>query len=167
MVVRGRIRPEGRQIMDKRQPEGAPSPRGHEAAISHQTGEEDRAAQRRYPRIKCFIAVQMRPESDHGLVLGNLSDVSLGGCGVEGANHVGEGTQVALCPLTAAGELWVKGVVANSRFSEGTGSFHLGVRFLEECPASLDHNIQGFVDFVEQAATRQNSGGGYRKMWGL
>ncbi len=154
--------------MDKPNPEGTPLARGPEATISRDASEAEHAAQRRHPRIKCFIAVQMRPESDHGLVLGNLSDVSLGGCGLESANHLGAGTPVALCPLTAAGELWVRGVVANSRFSEGSGSFHLGVRFLEECPVSLDHNISAFVDFVEQAAARKSTEDPYlRKLWGL
>jgi len=149
------------------QAEGALRPHAHAAAAS-QDAEAQHIAQRRYPRIKCFIAVQMRPESDHGLVLGNLSDVSLGGCGVESANHVLNDTPIALCPLTSAGELWVKGVVVNSRFAEGTGSFHLGVRFLEEVTPSLEHNVKAFVDFVEQAAARQSSGGPYlRKLWGL
>lgn len=128
----------------------------------------DPAAQRRYPRIKCFIAVQLRPESDHGLVLGNLSDVSLGGCGVESAIHVPPSTPVALSPLTAAGELWVRGVVANSRFSEGTSSFHIGIRFLEESTPSAEHRPQEFVHFVEQAAAHQGPGEGYmNKLWGL
>ena len=154
--------------MDKLQPEGMPSVRGPEASVSQKPGEAEYTTQRRHPRISCFIAVQMRPESDHGLVLGNLSDVSLGGCGVESANHVDAGIPIALCPLTAAGELWVKGVVANSRFSEGTGSFHLGVRFLEECQPSLDHNIEAFVNFVEQTAARHVSGQPYLKgLWGL
>jgi len=154
--------------MDKQQPTGEPSQRANEGTISQSPVEAEHSVQRRHPRIKCFIAVQMRPESDHGLVLGNLSDVSLGGCGVETANHVDAGIPIALCPLTAAGELWVKGVIANSRFSEGTGSFHLGVRFLEDCPPACDHNIEAFVNFIEQTAARQTPVDPYlKRIWGL
>lgn len=127
----------------------------------------DPYAQRRYPRIKCFIAVQVRPESDHGLVLGNLSDVSLGGCGIESAIHVPTSTSVALSPLSAAGELWVRGIVANSRFSEGTSSFHIGVRFLEESPLSTEHHPQEFVQFVEAASQHGPREGYLNKLWGL
>lgn len=136
------------------------------AAVSAPT--PDYAAQRRFPRIKCFIAVQLRPESDHGLVLGNLSDVSLGGCGLESAIHVPASTPVALSPLTAAGELWVRGVAVNSRFSEGTSSFHIGVKFLEEPIPSAEHRPQEFVQFIEQAAAQQAPRGDYlNKLWGL
>lgn len=145
-------------------------PRGEPDTPAVVAGENEvhYAQQRQHPRIKCFIAVQMKPESDYGLVLGNLSDVSLGGCGIESANHIPMGTPVAVCPLTAAGELWVRGHVVNTRFSEGSGSFHLGVRFVMETELSSEHNIQKFMSFVEQAAARQNTGDRYlRKLWGL
>lgn len=140
----------------------------HDPALPHDPLEAQYTQSRRHPRVKCFVAVQLRPESDHGLVLGNLSHVGLGGCGVESANHVAEGTPVALSPLTAEGELWVKGVVVNTRFSDGTGSFHLGVRFLEEATASPEHLVKEFVAFVEQTAAKQSTAGHYpRGPWGI
>jgi len=155
--------------MDKQsQPEHPTPGTSPDAGAAPAASETSYAAQRRYPRIKCFIAVQVRPETDQGLVLGNLADVSQGGCGVESANHVPLGVPVALCPLTSAGEIWVKGIVVNSRFSDGTGSFHLGVRFLEELPPSDHHQIGAFVRCVEETVVRHNPGGPYlSKLWGL
>ena len=112
------------------------------------------SAPRRYPRVRCFLAVQLRAADDQGMLLGKLSDVSPGGCGVESANPVKTGTPIALSPLASDGSLWVQGVVVNTRLSEGAGSFCIGVRFLEESPSTV-HNVQEFVRFVEETTAKQ------------
>jgi len=114
------------------------------------------AKERRHPRVKCFLAVQLRPADDQILRLGKLSDVSLGGCGVEAANMVNIGTNVALCPLATDGTLWIQGVVVNVRVAEFGAGYHIGVRFLEGDASAPTQNVQEFVRFVEETATRQD-----------
>jgi c-di-GMP-binding flagellar brake protein YcgR len=113
------------------------------------------ADQRRHPRVRCFLAVQLRPADDQSLLLGRLSDVSLGGCGVESPTSVKTGSKVSLCPLSSAGELWVEGVVVNVRMAENAAGFNIGVRFDE--PESPPPNVTEFVRFVKETAARQPS----------
>jgi c-di-GMP-binding flagellar brake protein YcgR len=110
-------------------------------------------AQRRHPRVRCFLAVQLRPADDQNLLVGKLSDVSLGGCGIESPTPVKSGSQVALCPLAAAGALWVEGIVVNTRLAEGATGYHIGVRFHDEDAPT--HNVKEFVRFVEEASAKQ------------
>jgi len=42
---------------------------------------------RRYPRIKCFVAVELKVGGAEAPVWGNLSNTSMGGCYVETATH--------------------------------------------------------------------------------
>jgi len=109
--------------------------------------------QRRHPRVRCFLAVQLRPADDQNLLVGKLSDVSLGGCGIESPTAVKAGSHVALSPLAAAGTLWVEGVVVNTRLAEGATGYHIGVRFHQE-DAPTD-NVREFVRFVEEASAKQ------------
>ena len=109
---------------------------------------------RRHPRVKCFLAVQLRPEGEGWLVLGSLSDVSLGGCCVETPSLLSDGTGVAISPLEANGLLWVKGIAANTRVAEGTGNFKIGIKFLEADPPP-SHTLQEFLRFVEENGTKQ------------
>ncbi len=109
--------------------------------------------QRRHPRVRCFLAVQLRPADDQNLLVGKLSDVSLGGCGIESPTPVKPGSQVALCPLAAAGALWVEGIVVNTRLAEGATGYQIGVRFHEE--DSPTNSVKEFVRFVEEAASKQ------------
>ena len=109
---------------------------------------------RRHPRAKCFLAVQLQPEGEGWLVLGGLSDVSLGGCCVETPTLLSSGTSLAISPLDANGLLWVKGIAVNTRMAEGTGSFKIGIKFLEADPAP-SHNLQEFLRFVEGNGAKQ------------
>jgi len=112
--------------------------------------------QRRFPRVRCFLAVQMRSANDKSLMVGKLSDVSLGGCGIESPTPVQTGFQVAICPLASNGALWVEGVVVNTRLAEGAAGYHMGVRFLDQEISSSPSNIKEFVRFVEKAAEKQS-----------
>jgi len=124
---------------------------------------EDYAAQRRHPRIRCFLVVQLRPADHQSLLLGKLSDVSLGGCGVESPASIPTGSKVAISPLAAAGALWVEGVVVNTRLAEGAAGFHIGVRFLGADASSSAGNIQQFVRFVEDATRKTTPADSYLK----
>ena len=64
------------------------------------------------------------------------------------------GTSLAISPLDANGLLWVKGIAVNTRMAEGTGSFKIGIKFLEADPAP-SHNLQEFLRFVEGNGAKQ------------
>jgi hypothetical protein len=103
---------------------------------------------RRNPRAKCFLAVELRPEGEGRLVLGGLSEVSLGGCCVETTTLLSAGTGVAISPLEANGLVWVKGIALNTRVADGLGNFKIGIRFMEADP-DPSHSLQEFLRFVE------------------
>ena len=117
-------------------------------------GQAQYAVARRHPRAKCFLAVELQPEGEGWLVLGSLSDVSLGGCCVETPSVLRGGTGVAISPLEANGLLWVKGIAANTRVAEGTGNFKIGIKFLEADPTP-SHTLQEFLRFVEENGAKQ------------
>src|SRR5580704_18323390 len=48
---------------------------------------------RRHPRIKCFVAVELRVNDGDAPIWGNLSNTSLGGCQVETAGHISGGAK--------------------------------------------------------------------------
>ena len=115
--------------------------------------------QRRHPRVRCFLAVQVRPADDQNLLVGKLSNVSLGGCSIDSPTPVKAGCQVALSPLSAAGSLWVEGVVVNTRLSESAIGYHIGIRFLgEDAP---NQSVKEFVRFVEDASAKQGTMNSY------
>lgn len=103
---------------------------------------------RRHPRAKCFLAVELRPEGEGRLMLGSLSEVSLGGCCVETSTLLSEGTGLAISPLEANGLIWVKGIALNTRVADGLGNFKIGIRFVEADPVP-SHSLQEFLRFVE------------------
>jgi PilZ domain len=109
----------------------------------------------RHPRTKCFLAVELRIESDSGLLIGNLSDVSAGGCCVETTRMLDHGTTVSISPLDASGLLWVRGVAVNTRLSEGSANFRIGIQFLEPDPASTQ-SLQQFLALVAETAAKKN-----------
>ena len=111
-------------------------------------------ALRQHPRSKCYLAVELRTEGNAGLLIGNLSDVSLGGCCVE-TNRLREcGTTVVITPLNAEGLVCVRGIVLNTRMVEGSATFKIGIQFVAEGPAS-SRSLQDFVQYVAEAAAKQ------------
>jgi len=131
----------------------APSP-DSARATGLPTNEEEYVVARRHPRAKCFLAVEVRPEQEGWLMLGKLSDVSLGGCCVETPTLLSTGAAVAISPLEASGLLWVKGIAVNARMAEGAGNFKIGIKFLEADPAP-SHSLQEFLRFVEECRAKQ------------
>jgi PilZ domain len=105
---------------------------------------------RRYPRVRCFLAVQLQPIDDQSPLMAKLSDVSLGGCGLESPAALKVGSGVAICPLATDGALWVQGVVVYTGLLEGGGGYCIGIRFRDEqVPPTLAHDVREFVRFVE------------------
>src|SRR5271167_1721307 len=68
---------------------------------------------RRHPRIRCFVAVEMRVNDSAAPIWGNLSNTSMGGCQVETAIQVSGGAKVEIGLWVASGKIWVKGLALN------------------------------------------------------
>src|SRR5246500_5189738 len=64
---------------------------------------------RRHPRIKCFVAVELRVDEFPVPIWGNLSNTSAGGCLVETATPVKPGSEVEVGLWVPNGKIWVKG----------------------------------------------------------
>ncbi len=83
---------------------------------------------RRYPRLTCFIAVLVRAKDLNLVVMGNLSTIGLGGCGVELKTSVAMGANVEVAPLESE-QLSVAGTVVNLRILPGKPGYGIGIEF--------------------------------------
>jgi hypothetical protein len=102
---------------------------------------------RRYPRLKCFVAVTIRSRAPE-VGVGNLSSIGLGGCGVETLNLVNPGITVEISPVEDE-RLAVIGDVVNQRVLVGQPGFGIGIAF-----SDTDDRINEFVKFVEGKTQR-------------
>ena len=69
------------------------------------TSSQDR---RRYTRMKCFVAVELRLGNSPVPIWGNLANTSTGGCFVETAAPVPSGVNVEIGLWLANGKIWIK-----------------------------------------------------------
>ena len=103
---------------------------------------------RSYPRIKCFVAVELKVSGTDAPVWGNLSNTSLGGCFVETVSPVKPGMEVEIGLWVANGKIWVKGIILNGIVTQSKPCFGVRVRF-----ASLQtperESLRQFLKFVE------------------
>src|SRR5258708_11235189 len=63
---------------------------------------------RRHPRIRCYVAVELRVDNGEAPIWGNLYNTSVGGCLVETASAVKSGAKVEIGLSVANGKIWVK-----------------------------------------------------------
>ena len=99
---------------------------------------------RRYPRLRCFVAVSLRANNPNLFLMGNLATVGLGGCGVEVQAPIEAGTNVEVAPLENE-RLSVIGNAVNIRILSGKPGYGIGIEF-----ADADERKAEFVEFVEQ-----------------
>jgi hypothetical protein len=115
---------------------------------------------RRHPRMKCFVAVEMRLDGTESPLWGNLADTSLGGCFIETAAPVDNGVALRIGLWLANGQLWVKGMVLNGIVTRSSPCFGVRVKF-----TGLDSAERGtlrqFLKFVEQSMSQFQSEQGY------
>jgi diguanylate cyclase (GGDEF)-like protein len=78
-----------------------------------------RKNRRTYPRMKCRVTIELQAHGDDRPVLGNLTDVSLGGCFIETSVIVTAGTKLKLVFSIDDGKLQAEGTVL--RTDPGTG----------------------------------------------
>jgi len=118
---------------------------------------EDR---RQYPRLKCFVAVELRLEGSTAPVWGNLANPSLGGCFVETASPLHDGVKLGIGLWVASGKVWVKGLVLNGVVTRSNPSFGVRIKFLGLEPTERE-TLRQFLKFVENTTKGYHYEHGY------
>jgi len=111
---------------------------------------------RRFPRIKCFVAVELRVDGSSAPVWGNLSNTSIGGCLVETAVPVDTGARLEIGLWMANGKIWVKGLIINGVVTRSNPCFGVRIKFAQLEAAEKD-TLREFLKFVETTTKTLNS----------
>ncbi|HYL15175.1 MAG TPA: PilZ domain-containing protein [Terriglobales bacterium] len=125
----------------------APTPPPFEPDIFTPSWGQDR---RKYPRLKCFVAVELHVGASPTPIWGNLSNTSMGGCFVESMTPVNAGANVEIGLWVSSGKLWVKGIVLNGVVTKSTPSFGIRIKFESLEPAARE-TLRQFLKFVESS----------------
>ena len=115
---------------------------------------------RRYPRLKCFVAVELRVDGSADPIWGNLANTSMGGCFVETATPIPARASVEIGLWLANGKLWIKGIILNGVVTRSTPSFGVRVRFAD-LEATERESLRHFLRFVESTTKGYRSEHGY------
>ena len=110
---------------------------------------------RRFPRIKCFVAVELKVEGSETPIWGNLSNTSMGGCYVETVTPIKSGADVQIGLWLASGKVWIKGFVLNGIVIKSNPCFGVRVKF--ELEPSVRESMKQFLKFVENSTKAQHS----------
>jgi hypothetical protein len=111
---------------------------------------------RRHPRIKCFIAVELRVDEGPNPIWGNLSNTSAGGCLIETANPVKPGAKVDIGLWVPNGKIWVKGFALTGVVTRSAPANGVRVRFENMSPSERD-SLRQFLKFVQEATRASSS----------
>ena len=130
----------------------APQPPPFEPDIFTPTWGQDR---RKYPRIKCCVAVELQVDGSPVPIWGTLCNTSMGGGFIETATPVTAGSEVKLGLWLSSGKIWVKGMVLNGVVTQSTPSFGMRIKFGQLESAERDA-LREFLKYV-QSATRQHN----------
>jgi hypothetical protein len=118
---------------------------------------------RRHPRIKCFVAVELRVDNSSAPIWGNLSNTSAGGCLVEAASGVRPGAEVEIGLWLPNGKIWVKGFALNGIVTRSGPATGVRVRFGNMPPAERE-NLRQFLKFVQESTRGSKSENSYIQM---
>ena len=110
---------------------------------------------RRFPRIKCFVAVELKIDGSETPIWGNLSNTSMGGCYVETVTPIKSGVDVQIGLWLASGKVWVKGFALNGIVIKSNPCFGVRVKF--ELDPSVRESMKQFLRFVENSTKAQHS----------
>jgi hypothetical protein len=106
------------------------------------------ADRRRFTRMKCNVAVEIRVEGTYAPIWGNLVNAGRGGCLVETAHIVPANKALEIGLWVASGKIWVKGVVINGVSAGTTPSLGARVQFSRAELSEKEH-LREFLKFVE------------------
>ena len=115
---------------------------------------------RRHPRIKCFVAVELRVDDAPNSIWGNLSNTSAGGCLVETASLVKAGAKVEIGLWVPNGKIWIKGFALSGVVTRSAGTNGLRVRFDGLSSGERD-NLREFLKFVQDSTRASRSESSY------
>ena len=115
---------------------------------------------RHYPRIRCFIAVELRCEGWEAPVWGNLANVSAGGCYIETVEPVRKHTKLEVGLWANNGKVWVKGIVINGVVTENNPTFGLRLQYTNMDIGSRE-TLRFFLKFVEDTSKNYEKQHGY------
>lgn len=118
---------------------------------------------RRHPRIKCFVAVEIRVDDSPTPLWGNLSNTSVGGCLVETATPVKPGAKVDVGLWLANGKIWVKGFALSGTVTRTGRTSGIRVRFDTLAPAERD-SLRQFLKFVQETTRASQSESNYLQL---
>jgi len=105
---------------------------------------------RKHPRIKCFVAVELRVDDVPAPIWGNLSNTSVGGCLVETATPVKPGAKVAIGLWVPNGKIWVKGFALSGVVTRSGPATGVRVKFDGMVPVERD-SLRQFLKFVQES----------------
>lgn len=111
---------------------------------------------RRHPRIKCFVAVELRVDDGANSIWGNLSNTSAGGCLVETANPVPSGSKVEIGLWVPNGKIWVKGFALTGIVTKSAPTNGVRVRF-DGLSAGERDSLRQFLKFVQESTRTSKS----------
>lgn len=123
--------------------------------VSSSLWAEDR---RKHPRMKCFIAVELRIDGSVTPVWGNLSNASLGGCQVQTPEIVSSGLSLEVGLWVASGQIWVKGIATKGVST--TSNPTVRVKFSEMQMAQRD-TLRSFLQIIQNETKDYSSKYGY------
>jgi hypothetical protein len=115
---------------------------------------------RRYPRMKCFVAVELRVDGSPTPIWGNLSNTSLGGGFVETVTPLKTGVKLEIGLWVANGKIWVKGLILNGIVTRINPSFGVRLKF-DNMEASERETLRQFLKFVESTTKSYQNQQGY------
>src|SRR5208337_2326891 len=118
---------------------------------------------RRHPRIKCFVAVELRVNDADAPIWGNLSNTSLGGCQVETAAQISGGAKVEVGLWVASGKIWVKGLALNGVVTRSAPASGVRVRFAGMDPLGKE-NLRQFLKYVQETTRISSSESSYLQL---
>lgn len=118
---------------------------------------EDR---RIHPRMKCFVAVEVRVEGSSTPVWGNLSNSSLGGCFIETAAPLSSGKKLEIGLWVASGQIWIKGLVLNGIVTRTSPSVGARIKF-EGLDGNERETLRQFIKYVESSTQNYQEKQGY------
>ena len=115
---------------------------------------------RRHPRMKCFVAVELRLEGSSTPLWGNLSNSSMGGCFVETAATIATGAKLEIGLWVATGKIWIKGLVLNGVVTRTNPSVGARVKF-DDLAVSQRETLRQFMKFVDNTTQTYQGEHGY------
>ena len=115
---------------------------------------------RRYPRMKCFVAVELRVDGSPTPVWGNLSNTSMGGGFVETATPLKTGVKLEIGLWVANGKIWVKGMILNGIVTRSNPTFGVRLKFDNLEPGERE-SLKQFLKFVEGITKSYQNQQGY------